>query len=132
VTSLCFSTLNLLQTSIKESWLSSPSTTTDITEQESETTIIASAQDEQTLGTKTAEESSPLLELPPELRNQIYRYVLVSKSTVHVGLGAFVESPLLMTFKQIRHEATSIFYKENTIEILIDNYDITKSIKWED
>ena len=92
---------------------------------------MAPPQEKQTQGRRADEETSPLLELPPELRNKIYRYALVSGSTVYVGLGGFVEPSLLATCKHIRQEASPIFYKENEIEVLVDSYNITNCFRWE-
>ena len=125
------STFNRLQQSIKERRLSSARTAGNWSEKLPRDHAMASTQGEQTLGTTTVEEPSPLVELPPELRNKVYRYVLLSEGPVHVGATGFMEPPLLMTAKQIRQEASSIFYKENEFDVLIIDYDIKNCIKWD-
>lgn len=63
-----------------------------------------------------------LLELPAELRNRIYRDVLVSD---HVGIEAhtFSQPAMLKTCCQIRSEATSIYYIESTFYVGADDFD---------
>lgn len=53
------------------------------------------------------------LELAPELRNRIYRFVLVSPRDIHLEREARVEPALLRTTRQLRDEAASIYYSEN-------------------
>jgi len=61
---------------------------------------------------------SPLLELPPELRNRIYSDVLVQATTVHVTTTTAKPNwnvpSLLHTCRQIRSEASGIYYSSNT------------------
>ncbi len=58
------------------------------------------------------------LRLPPELRNKVYRLLLVSDKTFTVGLrfGSF-DTSLLTVNRQIHQEASGIFYEENTFRI---------------
>lgn len=59
-------------------------------------------------------QDSKLLELPPELRNSIYRYVLVFEANIEIpDLGKLGRPALLKTCQQITGEATSIYYAEN-------------------
>lgn len=70
----------------------------------------------------TAEFSSPLINLAPELHNKIYRLALVDPETaVSVSGPSFATSTaLLRTCTLIRNEATSIFYCENNFHIELD------------
>lgn len=59
-------------------------------------------------------QDSPLLAMAPELRNWIYRLVLVSDAAIDVSSESPATPPgLLGTCRQIREEATSIYYHEN-------------------
>ena len=63
---------------------------------------------------------SRLLSLPPELRNHIYRYVLVQEHPVNVRytIRTILREPtLLATNRQIRSEALCLFYAENTFHV---------------
>lgn len=79
-------------------------------------------------------QDSPLLALAPELRNKIYRLVLVSDAAIDIGSESSPTPPrLLGTCRQIRHEATSIYYHENTFAATDstscgDNY--TRAVSW--
>ena len=50
-----------------------------------------------------------LLEMPAELRNRIYDYTF-NRSTKYVGQNRSYDAPLLRTCRQIRNEASQIFY----------------------
>ena len=80
-----------------------------------------------------ATEANPVgfLDLPPEIRVQIYRYCLVFKHAVHIGclpitghslykwrIRAMKKSLLLMS-KQISSEALDVLYSENTFEVIL-------------
>ena len=58
-----------------------------------------------------------LLDLPPELRNSIYRYVTVS----HQALLRPQQPALIRTSQQIRQEARPIFYGENSFVLQVPN-----------
>lgn len=64
-----------------------------------------------------------LLDLPPELRNLIYRSVLVQNRDIDVRSQGFDVPPLLSTCKKIRKEARSIFYYENTFAVEVYDFD---------
>ncbi|KAK4544354.1 hypothetical protein LTR36_004245 [Oleoguttula mirabilis] len=73
------------------------------------------------MASPTTTTSNRLLTLPPELRNQIYRYVLVRDHLISLPCSvarrpAAIEPPLLAVNRHIRTEAESIFYGENTFE----------------
>ncbi|KAK5119921.1 hypothetical protein LTR85_007247 [Meristemomyces frigidus] len=59
-------------------------------------------------------QESKLLSIPPELRNGIYGYVLLSKNNIEIpDTGKLVRPALLKTCRQITEEATSIYYALN-------------------
>ena len=70
-------------------------------------------------------EGSPLLDLAAELRNEIWRLVLVEDNTIDIGTTApscLEEKPpaepaLLTACKQVREEAVGIYYSENTFRM---------------
>lgn len=60
-------------------------------------------------------QNSPLLALPGELRNAIWRYALVEEDAVVIRPDAIHRPrPLLAVCKQIREEAVGIYFAENT------------------
>ncbi|KXS99159.1 hypothetical protein AC578_9821 [Pseudocercospora eumusae] len=63
---------------------------------------------------------APFLNLPAELRNDIYRLTLTSEEPIHLMDGKLLDGPgepaLLAVCKQTRHEATRIWYEENAFE----------------
>lgn len=70
-----------------------------------------------------ARSSSRLLRLPPELRNQIWRLVLLCPQLLLVTTqaGPLIEPGLLRTSKALRDEAIRIFYLENTFLMPVDD-----------
>ena len=65
-----------------------------------------------------------LLELPAELRNRIYREVLITGGCIDVTRESISQPPLLRACRQIRAEAKSIYYLENrTFYIDVPNFD---------
>lgn len=75
---------------------------------------------------------SPLLSLPPEMRNRIYRFALVEEDDIEIPSGGPFPSdpPLLRTCSQIRGEAISIFYLENTFSFTIEDFNAGKYLEW--
>jgi hypothetical protein len=75
--------------------------------------------------------NSPLFKLSPELRNRIYRLVLVidhndffTSDFVTVDKANGIPEPaLLLTSKAIRSETSGIFYHENSFDCEIIDYD---------
>ena len=65
---------------------------------------------------KAAKVTFPFLELPPELRDTIYRLLLVNRSDKNHHFG---HARILSTCQQIHEEAVGILYEENLIEISI-------------
>ncbi|KXT07161.1 hypothetical protein AC578_2493 [Pseudocercospora eumusae] len=58
-------------------------------------------------------ESSPLLALPPELRNHIYREVLVHNNNIIIITKSTKPPSLLQLCREIRFEAQGIYLAEN-------------------
>lgn len=75
---------------------------------------------------------SAFLELPPELRNRIYFAALGSEQpTCLIDRDGKKYSPgLLRTCKQIREEATDIYYNNTEFEIWIKGDDTRTAVKW--
>ena len=72
---------------------------------------------------------SPFLDLPPELRNAIYREVLISDESIEANLtfrganpGLGMRLGLLQICRQIRDEAHDIFWSENKFRFTVPNY----------
>jgi hypothetical protein len=64
--------------------------------------------------TPSAVASCPLLNMPPELRNDIYRYALLGPE--FIVSNSFAEPSLLRTCKQIRTESLKLFYLETSFK----------------
>lgn len=73
-----------------------------------------------------------LLQLPPELRNQIWRLVLLSSQPILVitPAGPLVEPGLLRTSKALRNEAIGIFYEENVFHVPVGEFDHSTLMRW--
>ena len=56
---------------------------------------------------------SPLLSLPAELRNTIYRYALLEPDEIEVERQQHMQPALLRICRQVRSEASPMFYNEN-------------------
>ena len=67
--------------------------------------------------------SCPLLELPAELRNRIYRLVLCKENPVRVISTGYEREGLLSSCKQVRQETLKIYYYENEFTIETHNFD---------
>lgn len=68
---------------------------------------------------------SPLFKLSPELRNAMYRLVLIDQEDgVEISKTHGIPEPALMTTcKLVRSESHSIFYQENIINHYVEMYD---------
>lgn len=66
-----------------------------------------------------------LLGIPPELRNRIYDFALVSRKRLQVtdGSPALEQPALLRTCRQIRREAIAIYYTDNRFRFIVHAYD---------
>ncbi|KAK4903422.1 hypothetical protein LTR27_000353 [Elasticomyces elasticus] len=67
----------------------------------------------------------PLLDLPPQLRNQIWSYVLHEQHSVPVSSATSQQPALLRTSRQIRNETRGIFLHENTFRIIVTDLKMT-------
>ena len=68
--------------------------------------------------------TSPLFKLPPEIRNMIYRYAIVTKARVRITKSSGIPEPaLLSTCKILRSEACAIVYLENTFRCEVRDHD---------
>lgn len=65
---------------------------------------------------------SKLQSLPAELRNRIYRETFNLDGTVTVTSNQFPEPALLSVCKQLRNEASPIFYAERTFSVDVSNF----------
>lgn len=80
--------------------------------------------------------SSPLLELPPELRNTIYCLILIDGEPTELNANSITTpncTALLQTCTQIRSEATALFLASNSFQISIkmdESSKITSAAKW--
>ncbi|KAK4549718.1 hypothetical protein LTR36_005019 [Oleoguttula mirabilis] len=73
----------------------------------------------------------PLLELPAELRNEIYRCTLVEAGgDIRIKKESFHEPALLYASKQVRSEALPVFYGKNTFDLFIVNFDSSVGVLW--
>ncbi|KAK0307650.1 hypothetical protein LTR01_005650 [Friedmanniomyces endolithicus] len=84
---------------------------------------VANTQNMTTTALATAiQQTSRLLDLPPEIRNTIYHLVLVRECRKRVLAPALPYDPaLLRTCHQIRQEAQGIFLHQNTFYITVFN-----------
>lgn len=73
-------------------------------------------------------ETSPLLDLPPELRTMIYEFTLLEEKNIEIGNAAshppvqqtWRAPSLLQTCRQVRNEASAIYYSRNIFNMLAD------------
>ena len=65
--------------------------------------------------------SSRLLCLPAELRNTIYRYTLLEPLAINIRVGRQAP-PLLQTCRQVRKEAVSIYWTENSVLAIVVDF----------
>lgn len=78
-------------------------------------------------------ETSPLFLLPAELRLQIYTHALSPTGSLYLhttttkrhACTPSVNPSLLLTCRQIHHEAAGILYLENTVTFTVDAHDTT-------
>jgi hypothetical protein len=79
---------------------------------------------EQSSNTPT-QQDSPLLNLPGELRNRIYRFAIINPLSIELDVGRWQnhQPALLRTCKQVRIEALRLFYIENKMTTNIHDWD---------
>lgn len=65
---------------------------------------------------------SPLFRLPAELRNKIYRLVLLRDRTIYVHRNEDQETGLLQACQRLRSETSSICYLENDLSLVIRHW----------
>lgn len=74
---------------------------------------------------------SPLMELPGELRNHIYRLVLLEITPIKIDKHLKPLQPaLLQLSQQTRRETADIYYKENVFAFSITHFDACIYISW--
>ncbi|EME38594.1 hypothetical protein DOTSEDRAFT_181859 [Dothistroma septosporum NZE10] len=79
------------------------------------------------------QQKSPLLTMPGELRNEIYRHVLLDTgrtSAVQYDSTGFTRPALLNACKMIRFEALKMFYLENKFETTVNKYNPSTMLRW--
>ena len=73
----------------------------------------------------------PLLKLPAELRNKIYRLALTTEGRVYVDKDTFnIRKALVDTCTQTREETREIFYAENDFTIVMDGFTVWRAVMW--
>lgn len=83
----------------------------------------------------TVTDHSPLLALPAELRNSIYRFALVQQNDIIIdpttSLAAAQQPSLLQANAHIRSEAIDIYYQENMHVWVVYDYNAKLNMKWQ-
>lgn len=74
--------------------------------------------------------TSPLLNLPGELRNIIYRYALLDDNPVPVTTQGYNRSSLLGTCRRIRRETFTLFYEESIFLVRTVDYNRDNLYAW--
>lgn len=72
----------------------------------------------------------PLLALPAELRNHIYRGVLVAKGPVKITAQSYKQPPLLQARDMIRAETLSLYYGGNLFHLTMHGFVSTAAATW--
>jgi hypothetical protein len=74
---------------------------------------------------------SAFLNLPAELRNQIYKEAVVESDAIEVSRSSVPAEPgLLRVNRQIRKEVKDIYYRDNLFKFHLFDYDATIFIRW--
>ena len=76
-----------------------------------------------------------IMNIPPELRNLIYRYTLIeTEGDAEISIPASgappQHPPLLHTCRLIRKEATAIYFEENKFAFELRDFDNTRLRRW--
>ncbi|KAF2170181.1 hypothetical protein M409DRAFT_19784 [Zasmidium cellare ATCC 36951] len=74
------------------------------------------------IGDDNGKKRTSFLDLPPELRNDIYERALIQPTTITVT-HSLKDPKLLRTCRQIRFEARKIFYLRNSFRVVVHNCD---------
>ncbi|CZT15895.1 uncharacterized protein RCC_01734 [Ramularia collo-cygni] len=76
---------------------------------------------------------SRLCKLPAEMKNAIYRFVLIEQDLIHVTASGYSRNGgcILATCKEIRVEALGIYYDENKFLHFISKFDSTPLVRFE-
>ena len=62
--------------------------------------------------------------IPAELRNIVYHHLLPTSAAIFYGYsGKFKPPPVLQVCRQIREEASAIYYAENVITAFVNGFD---------
>lgn len=82
--------------------------------------------------TKNATNSLCLLDLPAELRNDIYRLAMVTDTRIELVDNSIRQkhTTLLQTCRQIRAEATAMFYAENRFKLTTTASNLPQILGW--
>ncbi|KAK4565850.1 hypothetical protein LTR86_003699 [Recurvomyces mirabilis] len=75
-------------------------------------------------------EPSPLLRLPPELRNTIWEHALHEQHPIRISPTDSAEAPLLRTCKNVRSEGELIFYATNDFDAIVTMFDWQHVAHW--
>lgn len=76
-------------------------------------------------------EESRLVSLPAEIRNQIYKNVLVESEPIDVNSSNIPAEPgLLRVNRNIRNEARHFYYNDNLFLFTVYNYDGILLVRW--
>lgn len=73
----------------------------------------------------------PLLELPAELRNEIYGLVLCKNDRIVVSSAGYEREGLLSVCKQVRQEALKIYYYENKFVVEVHKWNSDNLLAFE-
>ncbi|KAK3617718.1 hypothetical protein LTR56_025095 [Elasticomyces elasticus] len=73
---------------------------------------------------------SLLLALPPELRNRIWEYVLVSPKKIVINKDTWKQPPLVRTCKQTRTEAGPMYYRQNKFAMIHTDLDFPANVNF--
>lgn len=75
---------------------------------------------------KQSSEPSRLLSLPPELRNMIWMFAVVSAKPLTILRDTPRQPGITLACKMTRGEALGLFYSQNTFACTVTNYDATE------
>ena len=71
-----------------------------------------------------------ILRLPAEIRNHVYALSLVLSERITVDKDNFTQPNLLRVCRQIREEASGIYYRQNKFSIIYQDLEPTVAINW--